>query len=36
MKRLLLAILIAALTASGFQSPGTHPVTGRRIAGVMA
>jgi tRNA A58 N-methylase Trm61 len=32
---LTIALLLAACTAPGFQSPGTHPVTGRQIAGVM-
>ena len=33
-KRVLLAALLV-WQASAFQAPGTHPVTGRRIAGVM-
>lgn len=33
MKKALLILIIAAFAALGFQ--GTHPITGRRIAGVM-
>lgn len=42
MKKLILILAVGALTALGYQAaaskqviPGTHPVTGRRIAGVM-
>lgn len=41
MKKALLALLIAAIAALGYQAatqpaaPGRHPVTGRKIAGVM-
>ncbi len=39
MKKLILVLSLAALTALGYQAaataPGTHPVTGRKIAGVM-
>jgi tRNA A58 N-methylase Trm61 len=41
-KKLILILAVGALTALGYQAaaskqviPGTHPVTGRRIAGVM-
>ena len=42
MKKSLLVLLLAGLTAFGYQAaatkqvaPGTHPITGRKIAGVM-
>ena len=35
MKKILLIVIAAALAALAFQSPGTHPITGRKIAGVM-
>ncbi|MEO5922893.1 MAG: class I SAM-dependent methyltransferase [Bryobacteraceae bacterium] len=39
MKKLILVLVVATLTALGYQAvataPGTHPVTGRKIAGVM-
>jgi ubiquinone/menaquinone biosynthesis C-methylase UbiE len=35
MQRASVAFLLFTWGASAFQSPGTHPVTGRKIAGVM-
>ena len=34
-RRAAAAFLLALCSASAFQTPGTHPVTGRKIAGVM-